>query len=680
MSTTTPLNRSEIKEALKANKSGLRGIAVFSAIINLLMLVPSIYMLQVYDRVLTSGNGFTLLMLTLIVVGLLALMGAMEYVRSLIVIQMGRKFDRTLGGRVHGASFERGLATGQANASQAFSDLNSLRQFLTGNAIFAFFDAPWFPLYLILLYLFSPWLGLLATAGAVILIILAWINERFSRAPLSEAGKLSVHANQIAEGHLRNAEAIEAMGMIGRLFSRWRGLHHGYVERQAIASERTALITACSKSVRIGLQSGLLGLGALLALNGEISPGMMIAGSILGGRVLAPIDLLINAWRQWSGARLSWQRLEQLLEKHPERDKATPLPAPQGELSFEAVTVVPPMSKAPSLINVGFSLPAGTILGVIGPSGSGKSTLARAAVGVWKPRSGKVRIDGADMAQWDAERLGSHVGYLPQDVELFEGTVSENISRFAVAESGDEQLAEQVIEAARIAGAHQLILNLPQGYDTRIGVGGVGLSGGQRQRVALARAMFGKPRLVVLDEPNASLDDEGDKALVEALTRLREQKVTVIVVTHRPGLLAVSHRLAVLQKGSIQVIDETRKVIAQLNAARQGQGGGQAGAKGASGQPPGVRPSAGPAQRQPSSRASAAQPQQAQQQPQQPSGPPQGDNAQMPQKGDKPSASSASSSITGGNPYRSSSVSFNNSTSRHDKAPDNNKGDQHGEG
>lgn len=569
MSIKSPIKRQEIKEALRFNRRGIKSIALFSAIINLLMLVPSIYMLQVYDRVLASGNGFTLLMLTLIAIGLLVLMGAMEYVRSLIVIQLGRRFDGLLGGRVHQASFERGLATGQANASQAFSDLDALRQFITGNGIFAFFDAPWFPIYLLLLYFFSPWLGLLATVGALVLMVLGWANERSSRTLLGDAGKLSVHANLTAEGHLRNAESIEAMGMIRRLFSRWRKLHSGYVERQAVASERTALITATSKAVRIGLQSGLLGLGALLTLEGQLSPGMMIAGSILGGRVLAPIDLVINAWRQWAGARLSYQRLQQLLDTHDVRAQSTPLPSPEGELRFEGVTVVPPGGQQIALANVNFTLPAGTILGVIGPSGSGKSTLARASVGVWKPRSGTVRMDGADLTQWDRERLGEFIGYLPQDVELFEGTVGENISRFAESDGAEEETAAAIVAAAQLAGAHQLILSLPKGYDTRVGVGGVGLSGGQRQRIALARALYGKPRLVVLDEPNASLDDAGDKALVECLKRLRKEDVSVIVVTHRPNILAASHRIAVLAKGQLKAFDDSRKIIAQLSQARQ---------------------------------------------------------------------------------------------------------------
>ena len=556
--------KDEIRAALICHRGGLRSIGAFSAVINLLMLVPALYMLQVYDRVLASGNEFTLLMLTLIAIGLLALMGAMEYVRSLTVIQIGSRFDVLLGARVHQAAFERGLAGGQASAGQAINDLNALRQFLTGNAVFAFFDAPWFPLYLLVMYLFHPWLGVLATVGAALLIALAWLNEWLSRRPLAEAGTLSVRANASVEGQLRNVDAIESMGMLGRLLRRWRVMHRGYVWRQALASERTALISAISKSLRIALQSLVLGLGAWLAIEGRISPGMMIAGSILMGRVLSPIDMVITAWRQWSGTRLAYQRLKTLLDEHPLRAQGLPLPPPSGVLRFEGVTAVPPGAQLPSVVNLSFELPAGEVLGVIGPSGSGKSTLARLMVGVWRARIGKVRLDGGDIQQWERERLGEYIGYLPQDVELFAGTVAENISRFA--EPGDEPDADaaRVVAAARLAGAHELVLSLPQGYDTPLGVGGLGLSGGQRQRIALARALYGPPRLLVLDEPNASLDEAGETALLEALARLREQGVSVVVITHRPKVLAATTRLLVLKAGQLQLSGATQEVLARL--------------------------------------------------------------------------------------------------------------------
>ncbi|MCE8021285.1 type I secretion system permease/ATPase [Halomonas sp. MCCC 1A11036] len=555
--------RNEIRQALAAYRGGFRSVGVYSAVINLLMLVPPLYMLQVYDRVLASGNTTTLLLLTLMALGLLALMGGLEYVRSLAVIQIGERMDERLGERIYAAAFERGLAGQGAQAGQATRDLDSLRQFITGNAVFAFFDAPWFPLYLLVMFLFHPWIGCLALAGAVLLVGLAWLNERLSQPPLREAGGLSVQAASTAEAQLRHAEAIEAMGMLGALSRRWVRLHGGFVALQALASERTALITSISKSLRVALQSLVLGLGAWLAVAGQISPGTMIAGSILMGRALGPIDQVINAWRQWSSTRLAYQRLVALLEAHPPRRPGMELPAPSGELTVEPLSAVPPGGTVPTLVQVGFRLAPGEVLGVIGPSGSGKSTLARLLVGVWTPRIGTVRLDGAEVQRWDKAQLGPHIGYLPQDVELFAGSVAENIARFAEPDS------EKVIGAAKAAGVHELILSLPQGYDTSLGDGGLGLSGGQRQRIALARAMYGPPALVVLDEPNANLDETGEKALLEALGRLRERGVTVVLITHRPTVLKATTHLLVLREGRLHKFGATQEVLQAAAASRQ---------------------------------------------------------------------------------------------------------------
>ncbi|MGO1847524.1 MAG: type I secretion system permease/ATPase, partial [Halomonas sp.] len=367
----------ELNQALGRYRGTLRSVGLFSAVINLLMLVPPLYMLQVYDRVLASGNTTTLLMLTGMALGLLALMGALEYIRSLAVIHIGERFDEQLGERVYAAAFERGLSGQAAQAGQATRDLDSLRQFITGNAVFAFFDAPWFPLYLLVMFMFHPWIGCLALGGAVVLVGLAWLNERLSQPPLREAGSLSVQANAMAEAQLRHADAIESMGMLSAFTRRWSQLHDGFVALQGLASERTALVTAISKSLRVALQSLVLGLGAWLAIGGQISPGTMIAGSILMGRALSPIDQVINAWRQWSSTRLAYQRLANLLTAHPARQAGMDLPAPLGKLNVEPVSAMPPGGKVPTLVQVGFQLEAGSVLGVIGPSGSGKSTLAK---------------------------------------------------------------------------------------------------------------------------------------------------------------------------------------------------------------------------------------------------------------------------------------------------------------
>lgn len=551
----------DIKALLARFRTGWYSVAAFSVAANLLMLAPSLYMLQVYDRVLASGNVFTLVMLSLMIVGLLALMGALDYARSAVIIQIGARFDAALAGRVHEAAFQRGLAGVPANAGQAVNDLNTVRQFLTGSAVFAFFDAPWFPLFLLVMFLFHPWMGTLALAGTIILVALAWLNEQVSRKLLAEAGGLSVRAGVEAEGQLRNAEAIQAMGMLDRLRARWQRLHVGYVRRQGLASQRSAMIASLSKTVRMALQSLVLGLGAWLVLQSHVSAGMMIAGSILMGRVLSPIDQVIGAWRQWAGTRLAWRRLQELLTTYPKPSTGLTLPDPTGALRLEGVTVTPPGAAQPTLVNVSFALEPGQVLGVVGPSGAGKSTLARLVAGVWPARLGTARLDGADLKQWERARLGEWLGYVPQDVELFSGTVAENIARFPGPDSDGEGLARRVIDAARLAGAHDMILALPRGYDTPLGAGGQGLSGGQRQRIALARALYGTPRLVVLDEPNASLDDAGEQALLDALGRLREIGATVVLVTHRPKVLAATTHLLLLRDGRAQRFGATHDVL-----------------------------------------------------------------------------------------------------------------------
>lgn len=558
---TAPTAANEVLRALRACRAGLGNVALFTAVINVLMLAPALYMLQVYDRVLSSRNEMTLLMLSLMVLGVFAFMGLLEWLRSQVVIRLGTRMDMNLNPRVFEAAYEASLAGHRGAAGQMLADLTALRQFATGQALFAFFDAPWFPVYLLVMFLFSPWLGLMALMGAVLLTLLAWVNERLTQAPFAEAGQLSQQAGLEASANLRNAEVIEAMGMLAAVRQRWARLHHGFLARQNLGSERTAAVTALTKTVRLALQSLVLGLGAWLAIEQLITPGMMIAGSILMARVLAPIDQLIGAWRQWSGARLAYQRLSELLRAQPPRPAGMPLPAPLGKLTLEQVGATQPGSSRLCLNNLGFELPAGESLGIIGPSGSGKSTLARLLVGAVVPASGKVRLDGADLRVWDRGALGQHIGYLPQDVQLFAGSIADNIARLGAVD------AQQVVAAAQLAGVHDMILKLPGGYDTLLGEGGLGLSGGQRQRIGLARALYGLPALIVLDEPNSNLDEAGEQALVEAIARLREHKRTLILITHKSSLLAGLDNLLMLKGGQLQAFGPTARVLQDAQRA-----------------------------------------------------------------------------------------------------------------
>ncbi|MFW3896133.1 type I secretion system permease/ATPase [Pseudomonas bharatica] len=559
---TAPVSaNNEVRQALKACRAGFANVGLFTAVINLLMLAPALYMLQVYDRVLSSGNEMTLLMLSLMVVGLFVFMGLLEWVRSLVVIRLGTQMDLGLNPRVFQAAYEASLAGSKGAAGQVLADLTSLRQFATGQALFAFFDAPWFPVYLAVMFLFSPWLGLMALAGALLLIALACLNERLTQKPFADAGRLSQQAGAQASGNLRNAEAMEAMGMLDAVRQRWTVLHHGFLGLQNHGSERAAAVAAVSRSLRLTLQSLVLGLGAWLALEKQVSPGMMVAGSILMGRVLAPIDQLIAVWRQWGSARQAYVRLTELLQARPPRPDGMPLPAPSGRLCVEQVTALLPGTRKPCLSNLAFALEPGDSLGIIGASGSGKSTLARLLVGAANPFDGKVRLDGADLQRWDKSLLGQHIGYLPQDVQLFAGSIAENIARLGEVD------ADAVVAAAQLAGVHDMILKLPAGYDTVLGEGGSGLSGGQRQRIGLARALYRLPALIVLDEPNSNLDEAGEQALLAAVAKVREARRTLILITHKPALLSGLEKLLVLQNGQLQAFGPTVRVLQDLQKA-----------------------------------------------------------------------------------------------------------------
>ena len=562
--------KNEVRAALGRSRGAFFMTGVFSFFINLLMLTAPLYMLQIYDRVLASRSEPTLIVLTVLAGGLLLVMGGLDLIRSRVLVRVGVKMDALLNARVFSAVFAQALRGARGQRAQALRDLDSLRQFLTGPGPFAFFDAPWAPLYLAVVFIFHPVLGFVALAGAVVLFSMALINELVTRRPLQLANAQAIAANGFAEASLRNAEVLEALGMLPEIRKRWTAQHCQGLALQATASDRAATLTSWSKAVRISLQVAILGAGAALAIQQIITPGVMIAASILMGRALAPVEQAIGQWRHFVGARQAYRRLNELLQAIPEDEARLTLPKPEGRLSVEQLVAAPPGSQKPVLKGVSFKLEPGEALGVIGPSASGKSTLARNLVGVWAPQSGAVRLDGAEVQGWDAEQLGPYLGYLPQDVELFAGNVAENIARFSA-----EASPEAVVAAARAAGVHDMILQLDKGYDSEIGEQGCVLSGGQRQRVGLARALYGEPALVVLDEPNASLDAAGDEALTQAILGLKARGATVVVMAHRPSAIAAVDKLLMLREGRVEAFGPKEEVIAKVTkAAGAGQGAG----------------------------------------------------------------------------------------------------------
>ncbi|UPK85671.1 type I secretion system permease/ATPase [Pseudomonas sp. A2] len=556
-----PRTRSELADVLFRLRRSFFALAAFSGVINVMMLTPAIYMLQVYDRALVSRNVTTLTMLTLLVIGLFMLMSALEMVRTRVLIRVGNFLDMDLNRRIFSAAFERNLSRAGGNPAQALQDLAQVRQFLTGNGLFAFFDAPWTPIYLLVCYLIHPLLGLITLIGSLILVGLAYLTEKATQKPLAEANQAALSSASYANNNLRNAEVIEAMGMLPAIGKRWFQGHLRILQMQTLASDRAAIISSTGRFVRITLQSVILGAGALLAIEGKITPGMMIACSILTGRALAPVEQVIAAWKQLQGSRSAWGRLNGLLHDYPQRPPSMSLQRPMGMLAVENVVAGAPGTSNSIVRGVSFSLVPGESLGIIGPSASGKSTLARLLVGVWPTQAGKVRLDGADIFTWNKAELGPWLGYLPQDVELFEGTIAENIARFAEVDS------EAVIRAARSSGVHDMILRFPQGYDTRLAADGSPLSGGQKQRIALARALYGEPNLVVLDEPNANLDDVGEKALVDALAELKARGATVILISHRPNVLCAVDKVLMLRDGTVHMLGSRDEVFAALRKA-----------------------------------------------------------------------------------------------------------------
>ena len=551
----------ELKQAILASKKSFLIVGFFSLFVNLLMLVPPLYMLQLYDRVITSRSEDTLYMLTAIVVVLFITMALLEIVRSKVLVKVGNKLDSILSQRIFNTLFDLANKHPGKASSMPLSDLTSIRQFMTGNGLFAFFDAPWIPIYIFVLFLFHPAFGYFAIFAAIVLIAFTILNEYSTKEKLAEANSLSRASTIYVDSNLRNAEVINAMGMKSNIAGIWREKYYGFLNAQNDASNKAGIWSNLSKSTRMLFQSLMLGLGGYLAIHSEVSPGMMIAGSIIMGRALAPLDLIISSWKGFSSARASYARLDSLLGDFPKDKAYMSLPAPKGEVLLEGVMVVPPNAKQPSIRGISMKIDQGDVVGIIGPSAAGKSSLARVILGLWPLASGKARLDKADISQWDKEDLGQYIGYLPQDIELFEGTVSQNIARFAEVDSA------KVVEAATKAGVHEMILRLPEGYDTRIGAGGASLSGGQRQRIGFARAIYNNPVLVVLDEPNSNLDDQGEAALVRAIQTLKETGTTVVIITHRPSILQVTNKLAVIKQGVLELYGNTQEVLAKISGA-----------------------------------------------------------------------------------------------------------------
>ena len=553
----------ELRAALATVKTHFFYAGFFSAAINLLHLVPILYMLQVYDRVLSSGSYSTLGTLTALMVLMLVAMGGFEWVRSYILVAASNKIELTLRDRVFNATFMLSLTGGNKQGAQPISDLIGLRQFMTGNGVFAFFDAPWFPVYVGVMFMFHFWFGVSAMVAGIIMVLLAIVNEKVTNDKMKEANTQASLSSARLNSSLRNAEVIEAMGMTESVRRNLQQQSESVLLLQTDASKMAGALTSFSKIFRMIVQSLMIALGALLALNQEISPGSLIAGSMLLGRALGPIDMLVGTWKGFSVARAQYDRLSRLLDQLPADAPRMQLPAPVGELSVENIMVAPPGTRTPVLKGVSFQLAAGEALGIIGPSASGKSTLARAILGLWAAMSGKVRLDGADITAWNRTDLGPHIGYLPQDIELFDGSISDNICRFGEADP------EKIVAAARLAGVHDLILRQPNGYDTVIGGTGGVLSGGQRQRIGLARAIYGAPKLIVLDEPNSNLDDQGERELVAAINRIKQNGCTVVIISHRTMVLSSVDKLLVLKEGVSLAFGPRDQVLNALAQAQQ---------------------------------------------------------------------------------------------------------------
>jgi PrtD family type I secretion system ABC transporter len=537
--------KSELSSALASCRSAFLSVALFSGMSNILMLTGAIFMLEIYDRVLPSHSVPTLVALIVLATALYAALGILDLIRSRILVRIGAGLDQSISERVYDSLVRLPLKAGnRGDGLQSLRDLDNLRSFLSGMGPIALFDLPWIPLYLIICFAFHTLIGLTALFGAIILCTLTLLTEIYSRKPGKQSAGLAMSRIGLAESSRRNAEALVAMGMARRLATRWSETNQKYLDSQQQASDVAGGFASTSKVLRMLLQSGVLAVGAYLVINQEATAGIIIAGSILSARALAPVDLAIAHWKGFVAARQSWHRLNELLALFPEKPDTMLLENPHKNLVVEAASVVPPGTQRFVVHDINFSLKGGDGLGIVGPSGSGKSSLARMLVGVWQPARGKIRLDGATFDQWAPDVLGQHVGYLPQDVELLSGTIADNIARFAVAPK-----SESIIAAAKAAGVHDLILSLPDGYQSAVGEQGTSLSAGQAQRIALARALYGDPFLVVLDEPNSNLDADGDNALTRAIAGVRARNGIVIVIAHRPNAIASVDLILAMNQG-----------------------------------------------------------------------------------------------------------------------------------
>jgi len=539
------LARSELGRSIWTFRREFVWVGVFSFFSNLLLLSPTLYMLQVFDRVMLSQNEFTLISLTLVTTLFFAVMGFAEWVRSRLLVRAGVRFDEYLNSRVFKSSFDANLNLMASNPVQSFSDLTNLRQFLTGNGIFALFDTPWTPIYMAVLFMMHPWLGVVSVLFTGILGFLAWYSHKLTAAGSVQANDAVVKSNTYLQGKLVHVETVVSLGMLASLRRHWLMLYSDQLDKSLDAQELQHQVQAFVKFVQYTQQSLVLALGALLAIRGEISAGAMVASNALVSNALRPIGTLVSTWRQFADAQASYVRLEQLMKEHPDRGAVHVADEVQGQVTLRQVVASAPGRERPILKGLDVSFNAGEVVAIVGPSGAGKSTLARCIIGIWPDVQGQVLLDGHDINTWSRDDLGPHLGYLPQDIELFEGTIAENIGRFGDLKS------EWVIDAAQRTGIHEMILRFPKGYDTPMGVAGGMLSGGQRQRVGLARAIYGNPALVVLDEPNANLDDVGEAALIRTVQDLRQQGKTVFMVVHQRNLLSVADRVLVLNDGVI---------------------------------------------------------------------------------------------------------------------------------
>jgi PrtD family type I secretion system ABC transporter len=527
--------------------------------VNLLMFVAPLHMLQIYDRVLISRSEVTLTVLTLLALGLIAIYGILEGVRNRVLVRAGLKFDEYINDRVFRATFT--AATRNASGpqvSQAIRDMDNVREFVSGMAVIALCDAPWVPIFIVVGFLLHPLLGFVSLAGAIVILVLAVINNMVTSGPIEEGTQAGLGASAIVSSSVRNADVVHALGMVGAIKRHWEKYHDKALVAQTNGSDKAGILMASSRFTRMALQVLILGVGAYLAIQDEITPGTMIAASIIMGRALAPVDMAVGQWRNVINIRGAYRRLERLLTTAPVQQVNFELPDPTGELVVEDLFITPPGSRSVIVKSINFSMPSGGSLGIIGPSGSGKSSLLRVIVGVWPASRGAVRFDGADVSNFDPEKLGPFIGFMPQSVELFDGTIAENIARFQDVNS------EEVVLAAKKADIHKLILKFEDGYDTAIGAWGKQLSGGEKQRIALARALYKSPKIIILDEPNANLDQDGEKALADALIEAKNAGATIIVVSHRQALLAVVDSLIVLNEGMIVNSGKREQVLQSL--------------------------------------------------------------------------------------------------------------------